>query len=79
MTPEPENALNEGIRLLQANDLQAAIGALGQAAREAPSDGRAYAYLGIAQCRLGELGAGVASPQQAARLQPQAAQRGKSG
>lgn len=71
MTPEPGSALDQGIRHLQANDLQAAIEYLQQAVREDPSNGRAYGYLGIAQSQLGDLAAGVASLEEAARLQPE--------
>lgn len=70
MTQIPGSAFDEGLRLLQAGDVQNAIAYLTQAVRQNPADGRAYGYLGIAQCRGGDLNGGLASLQEASRLQP---------
>ncbi len=71
MNYEPTTALNEGIRLLQANDFAGAAIQLEQAARQTPQDGRAHGYLGVAYARQGNAAASVQALQAAARLQPQ--------
>ncbi len=71
MNYEPTTALNEGIRLLQANDFANAAIQLEQAVRQTPQDGRAHGYLGVAYARQGNAAASVQALQEAARLQPQ--------
>ena len=70
MSLESNNNLEEAKRLLQSGDAQNAVLRLLQVVQQDPSDGRAYGYLGIAQCQLGDNSSGIASLQTAAQLRP---------
>ena len=71
MNTTPGSALDEGIRLLQANDFAGAIALLQQAVQQNPMEGRAHGYLGVAYARVGDLNASIYALQESARLQPQ--------
>lgn len=73
MSTQQSDALSEGIRYLQAGDMQAAIGSFAQVLHEDQSNAQAWGYLGIAQSRTGDLAAGISSLQYAAHLQPDSA------
>jgi hypothetical protein len=71
MSVPPTGSRDEGARLLQAGDFDAALRLLQQAVAENPGDGRAHGYLGICHARRGDLPTALLSLQEAARLQPQ--------
>src|SRR5438105_10024227 len=70
LNTDPQSPLDEGLRSLQSGDYQSAQNQLQRAVALNPSDGRAFGYLGVTQCRLGDLTGGIRSLQEAARLQP---------
>ena len=70
MNQQPTNALNEGIRHLLACDFAGAVTALQQAIQQAPHEGRAYGFLGMAYARSGDINAGLWALYEAMRLQP---------
>jgi hypothetical protein len=63
-------ARDEGFRLLQAGDTDAALPLLQQAVTQNPADARSHGFLGVVHARRGDLPAAIASLQQAVRLQP---------
>ncbi len=70
MTNGPASLLDDGIRALQAGEMDRALSLLNAAVASSPADGRAHGYLGICKARRGDLAGSVTSLQEAARLQP---------
>lgn len=70
MTDGPAALLDDGIRALQAGDMDRALSLLNASVAANPADGRAHGYLGICKARKGDLAGSVNSLQEAARLQP---------
>jgi hypothetical protein len=64
------SALAEGMKRMQASDLQGARAMFQEAILTNPSNGQAHGYLGIVKTRLGDPQGGLLDLQQAVRLQP---------
>jgi len=64
------SALAEGVKRMQANDLQGARAVFQSMIQANPSDGKAFGYLGIVKARMGDSRGGILDLQQAVRLQP---------
>ena len=70
MNFDEDGELAEGIRLLQSGDNAGAANRFTRITEMNPVNGAAFAYLGVAQSRIGYFDAAVASMQEAARLKP---------
>lgn len=63
-------ARDEGLRLLQAGELNGALSLLQRAVTQDPTDGKAFGCLGVCYARLGDYANAVGALQQAVRLLP---------
>ena len=69
--PNPENRLNDAMRLLQQGNAAEASALLEAETQSNPQNGVAFQYLGVARSQKGDIAGGIVALHEASRLMPQ--------